>query len=490
MGHYAWWLISDNHVVILTLSQVTVRQLVWTVVKLQVQAHVGTLILDLNTLCITFALTSNLSKLVEQDLNFKYGFFQVLYSGKLTVTVCMQKIYDWHKALRKATLEAMEALWASDKKYFDPEDCKAYVEYALGPRLPFLYGKIDHYENDIVLMSKAFLTPLILQMFAAHLSLLALIEGNSELYTVFTNDNPHSTLVLTVKHTLHMYHTGKKDVAMKKSELSFSETHWGTKILYYIESIKGSRRGNMWKSLQRPSSPMVCTIAPLEAEQGQPPQMQDTKMTTCRLWCHLTSSSWRMKSNYHAEVDYLCSLINLWTGLVMYHFVMPVLPDLGGIVEKGTFSMIALILPVVIVNPVEKPVEGIHQLVRKWFLAYIYSAKERLWSGLVFLEACDVSFASLGDGQSVILFETSHCSCGFLEALSCEVPHVDEFEGFYLLDGILYWLHWALMACSEVRSPPAIMRLTTPWKAGSMKSGQNCCCGWGASMFVVQNGEI
>ncbi|KAI6156541.1 hypothetical protein BKA82DRAFT_4009173 [Pisolithus tinctorius] len=146
----------------------------------------------------------------------------------LIYCLCMQKIYDWCKALGKATLEAMDALWALDKKYFDPEDCKAYVEYALGPRLPFLYGKIDHYENDIVLMSKAFLTPLILQMFAAHLSLLAPIEGNSKLYTAFTNSNPCSTLILAVT----------TDVAMKKPELSFSDTHWGTKTLYYIESIK------------------------------------------------------------------------------------------------------------------------------------------------------------------------------------------------------------------------------------------------------------
>ncbi|KAI6145840.1 hypothetical protein BKA82DRAFT_10240, partial [Pisolithus tinctorius] len=146
----------------------------------------------------------------------------------LIYCLCMQKIYDWCKALGKAMLEAMEALWASDKKYFDLEGHKAYVEYALGPRLPFLYGKIDCYENDIVLMLKAFLTPLILQTFAAHLSLLAPIEGNSKLYTAFTNNNPCSMLILTV--TI--------DVATKKSELSFLDTHWGTKMLYYIESIK------------------------------------------------------------------------------------------------------------------------------------------------------------------------------------------------------------------------------------------------------------
>ncbi|KIN99390.1 hypothetical protein M404DRAFT_30447 [Pisolithus tinctorius Marx 270] len=104
----------------------------------------------------------------------------------LIYCLCMQKIYDWCKALGKATLEAMDALWALDKKYFDPEDCKAYVEYALGPRLPFLYGKIDHYENDIVLSS-------------SKLSRLSLMKTSPPASFIHPTSSPYAALVLFIK---------------------------------------------------------------------------------------------------------------------------------------------------------------------------------------------------------------------------------------------------------------------------------------------------
>jgi len=33
----------------------------------------------------------------------------------------MQKIYDWHTQFGKAALDAVEAHWASDTKYSNPE---------------------------------------------------------------------------------------------------------------------------------------------------------------------------------------------------------------------------------------------------------------------------------------------------------------------------------------------------------------------------------
>ena len=40
----------------------------------------------------------------------------------------MQKIYNWHTQFGKAALDAVEALWASDARYANPEANKDYVE--------------------------------------------------------------------------------------------------------------------------------------------------------------------------------------------------------------------------------------------------------------------------------------------------------------------------------------------------------------------------
>ena len=48
----------------------------------------------------------------------------------------------------KAALEALEAHWASNAKYNDPEAHKEYVEFALGPGLPFLYSHIEHQDGE------------------------------------------------------------------------------------------------------------------------------------------------------------------------------------------------------------------------------------------------------------------------------------------------------------------------------------------------------
>jgi len=55
----------------------------------------------------------------------------------------MQKIYDWCTQFGKAALDAVEAHWASDAKYCNPQLRKDYVEEALSPGLPFMYGRIE-----------------------------------------------------------------------------------------------------------------------------------------------------------------------------------------------------------------------------------------------------------------------------------------------------------------------------------------------------------
>ena len=67
----------------------------------------------------------------------------------------IQRIYECRTIIRKAALEALEAHWASNAKYNDPEAHKEYVEFALGPGLPFLYSHIEHQdEEDMVQVSE------------------------------------------------------------------------------------------------------------------------------------------------------------------------------------------------------------------------------------------------------------------------------------------------------------------------------------------------
>jgi hypothetical protein len=72
------------------------------------------------------------------------------------LTQCMQKIYEWRAHIGKAGIDAIEAVWASDKKYGVPEERKAYVEFALGSGLPFMYGEIAHIAGDTYKVSLYF----------------------------------------------------------------------------------------------------------------------------------------------------------------------------------------------------------------------------------------------------------------------------------------------------------------------------------------------
>ena len=37
---------------------------------------------------------------------------------------------------------------------------------------------------------------------------------------------------------MHLYHSGHKAESSKKGDLSFSDTHWGMKTMYYVESVR------------------------------------------------------------------------------------------------------------------------------------------------------------------------------------------------------------------------------------------------------------
>jgi hypothetical protein len=60
----------------------------------------------------------------------------------------MLKIYKWCAHLGKAGIDAIEDMWGSHKKYENPGEHKAYIEFALGSGLPFMYGKVEHLGGD------------------------------------------------------------------------------------------------------------------------------------------------------------------------------------------------------------------------------------------------------------------------------------------------------------------------------------------------------
>lgn len=128
----------------------------------------------------------------------------------------MQKIYNWHTQFGKAALDAVEALWASDARYANPEANKDYVDEALSPGLLFMYSCVEPIDDlgtirvhgvctqinllmfFLFIVFQGFLSPLILQMFASHLTALSPIENNEDLYVGFTAAPPFSALLLTV----------------------------------------------------------------------------------------------------------------------------------------------------------------------------------------------------------------------------------------------------------------------------------------------------
>lgn len=55
----------------------------------------------------------------------------------------MQKVYEWRSHFSAAAMAAIDVFWASDDDYDDKDTKAAYVEYALGPSLPFMFSNVD-----------------------------------------------------------------------------------------------------------------------------------------------------------------------------------------------------------------------------------------------------------------------------------------------------------------------------------------------------------
>jgi len=49
---------------------------------------------------------------------------------------------------------------------------------------------------------------------------------------------PVTDEVIQVERVLHLYRSGHKEESSKKGDLTFSDTHWGTKTMYYVESVR------------------------------------------------------------------------------------------------------------------------------------------------------------------------------------------------------------------------------------------------------------
>ncbi|KAH0835786.1 hypothetical protein J3R83DRAFT_9629 [Lanmaoa asiatica] len=153
--------------------------------------------------------------------------------------LCMQKTYEWCAHIGKAGIEAVEALWASDPKYENPEERKAYVDFALGPSLPFMYGSVKHLGGNEYSVSKSFLSSLVLRTFASHIRDTSAVD-NDTYHKLIDYAMPRGALVLavtSVERALTLYSTGVKEVPSKRSEASFSDIGWGTKTLLYTQSI-------------------------------------------------------------------------------------------------------------------------------------------------------------------------------------------------------------------------------------------------------------
>ncbi|KAI6154640.1 hypothetical protein BKA82DRAFT_31640 [Pisolithus tinctorius] len=153
--------------------------------------------------------------------------------------LCMQKTYKWHAHIGKAGIEAVEALWASDLKYKNPEEWKAYVDFVLSLSLPFMYGSVEHLGGNEYSVSKSFLSPLVLWTFASHIRDISVVN-NETYHKLIDYKMPRGALVsavTSVKQALTLYSTGAKEVPTKWSEASFSDIGWGMKALLYMQLI-------------------------------------------------------------------------------------------------------------------------------------------------------------------------------------------------------------------------------------------------------------
>ncbi|KAI5997807.1 hypothetical protein F5J12DRAFT_785033 [Pisolithus orientalis] len=136
--------------------------------------------------------------------------------------LCMQKTYEWHAHISKAGIEAVEVLWASDLKYKNPEEQKAYVDFVLSLSLPFMYGSVEHLGGNKY------------STFVSHIRDISVVN-NKTYHESIDYEMPRGALVLavtSVEQALTLYSTGAKEVPTKQSKASFSDIGWGTKTSF------------------------------------------------------------------------------------------------------------------------------------------------------------------------------------------------------------------------------------------------------------------
>lgn len=132
----------------------------------------------------------------------------------------MQRVYEWRNRIGTTAVEAVKELWASQDKYKVPDERKAYVAWALGPRLLFIYREVkkvgeDSWEVSTLFLScalmagltgpylgalevrKSYQGPLILKTLVAHLKDIALVN-TAKYYNMVDECEPRGALILAM----------------------------------------------------------------------------------------------------------------------------------------------------------------------------------------------------------------------------------------------------------------------------------------------------
>ncbi|KAI9460066.1 hypothetical protein HD554DRAFT_2041711 [Boletus coccyginus] len=146
------------------------------------------------------------SKLAGRFSNSILKDFHSIAPSVLWHTGKPMNVYEWHAHIAKVSIDAIKNMWILNPKYENPKKYKAYMEFTLGPSLPFMYGKIKYI--------------------------------GVKYYKGCASLSSH-----IVKHALTINSTGVKKMPGKRSEASFSDVVWGMKALWYTQSILKISKG-------------------------------------------------------------------------------------------------------------------------------------------------------------------------------------------------------------------------------------------------------
>ncbi|KIJ58531.1 hypothetical protein HYDPIDRAFT_34087 [Hydnomerulius pinastri MD-312] len=147
--------------------------------------------------------------------------------------LCMQRAYEWCGMIAKAAYP----------KYNSLKEHLAFIMDALGPDLSFIYRNSDVAPDGTRTFSGAFMSPLILHTFLAHIksTLMANPDDLAELGNVIDN-HPCGMLVLSataIEQALTFCRiSGEMQLTGNRTDDSFSDRIWGTKLLHYMHSVQ------------------------------------------------------------------------------------------------------------------------------------------------------------------------------------------------------------------------------------------------------------